>query len=305
MNVAEAMTYRGQLRIDEPMSKHTSWRVGGNADLYYIPADLSDLQDYLASLDASVLINWIGLGSNMLVRDGGIRGVVIAPLNALKGLKLSDDGCIYAEAGVTCAKLTKFCARNELTGAEFLAGIPGTIGGALTMNAGAFGSETWPFIERVVMINRQGFTINRNAAEFDIGYRRVSQFADEWFAAACFRFGSAGEAEAKAKTTERNSNIRQLLQKRNASQPIGLPSCGSVFKNPPGHYAAKLIEGAGLKGFTLGEASVSNKHANFIISNEATRAADIEALIGYIQEQVRQAFKVELETEVRIVGETS
>ena len=301
MNVVEAMTNRGKLRVDEPMSKHTSWRVGGNADLYYIPADLSDLQDYLASLESSVPINWIGLGSNMLVRDGGIRGVVIAPLNALKDLKLCDEGSIYAEAGVTCAKLTKFCDKNGLTGAAFLAGIPGTIGGALAMNAGAFGSETWPFVERVVMINRRGLTINRKAAEFEIAYRRVSQFADEWFAAAYFRFGFAIET----KTTEQNSNIRQLLQKRNASQPIGLPSCGSVFKNPPGDYAAKLIERAGLKGYTLGEASVSNKHANFIISNQATRAADIEALIGYIQKAVRQAFGVELETEVRIVGEAS
>ena len=303
MNVVEAMTYRGQLRVDEPMSKHTSWRVGGNADLYYIPADLSDLQDYLASLESSVPINWVGLGSNMLVRDGGIRGVVIAPLNALKDLKLCDEGCIYAEVGVTCAKLTKFCDKNGLTGAAFLAGIPGTIGGALAMNAGAFGSETWPFVERVVMINRRGLTINRKAAEFEIAYRRVSQFADEWFAAAYFRFGFA--CEAKAKAARQNSDIRHLLQKRNASQPIGLPSCGSVFKNPPGDYAAKLIERAGLKGYTLGEASVSNKHANFIISNQATRAADIEALIGYIQKAVRQAFGVELETEVRIVGEAS
>lgn len=301
MNVVEAMTYRGQLRVNEPMSKHTSWRVGGNADYFYIPVDLSDLQDYLASLDSTVPINWVGLGSNMLVRDGGIRGVVIAPLNALKVLKLSDEGCIYAESGVTCAKLTKFCAKNGFAGADFFAGIPGTIGGALAMNAGAFGSETWPFVEQVMMINRQGELIDRYAAEFDIGYRRVSQFAGEWFAAAYFRF--AGEAEAK--TSGQNSNIRHLLQKRNASQPIGLPSCGSVFKNPPGHYAAKLIESAGLKGYTLGAAGVSTKHANFIISNQATRAADIEALIGHIQAVVKQACGVELETEVRILGEAS
>ena len=297
MNVAAAMTYRGRLRVNEPMSKHTSWRVGGNADHFYIPVDLSDLQDYLASLESTVPINWVGLGSNMLVRDGGIRGIVIAPLNALKGLKLSDEGCIYAESGVTCAKLTKFCDKNGFAGADFFAGIPGTIGGALAMNAGAFGSETWPFVERVVMINRQGQLIDRTAAEFDIGYRRVSQFADEWFAAAYFRFAR--------KSSGQNSNIRQLLKKRNASQPIGLPSCGSVFTNPPGHYAAKLIEGAGLKGYTLGEASVSSKHANFIISNQATRAADIEALIGYIQEAVKQACGIELETEVRILGEAS
>ena len=161
MNVAESMTLRGKLLVDEPMSRHTSWRVGGTADYYYIPADLADLQMYLASLEPRTAVNWVGLGSNMLVRDGGIRGVVIAPLNALKVLELRDNGSIYAECGVTCAKLSKFCQKNDFTGGDFLAGIPGTIGGALAMNAGAFGSETWPFVERVRMINRLGQLLDR------------------------------------------------------------------------------------------------------------------------------------------------
>ena len=297
MNVAESMSLRGKLLIDEPMSKHTSWRVGGKADHYYTPADLGDLQLYLAGLAADTPITWVGLGSNMLVRDGGIRGEVIAALNGLKDLRLCEDGTVYAESGVTSAKLAKFCQKQGLAGADFLAGIPGTVGGALTMNAGAFGSETWPHVERVTMINRGGELIDRMASEFSVAYRRVSQFADEWFAAGYFRFA--------AKTDAQDSNIKHLLQKRNDSQPIGLPSCGSVFKNPAGQHAAQLIESAGLKGHYLGDAWVSQKHANFIISNEKTRAADIEALIGYIQKVVKQKFSVELETEVRILGEDS
>jgi UDP-N-acetylmuramate dehydrogenase len=296
MNVAETMTLRGKLLVDEPMSKHTSWRVGGTADYYYIPADLADLQFYLASLEPHIAINWVGLGSNMLVRDGGIRGVVIAPLSALKVFELLGDGSLYVESGVTCAKLAKFCQKNELSGGNFLAGIPGTVGGALAMNAGAFGSETWPLVERLRMINRAGQLVERKASEFEVAYRRVSQFCDEWFAAAYFRF--------PLKIAGQESNIKQLLKKRNDSQPIGLPSCGSVFKNPAGHHAAKLIESAGLKGHKSGDARVSEKHANFIISSEKARAADIEALIVIIQETVKQKFDVDLETEVRILGES-
>ena len=295
MNVAEIITYRGKLLFDEPMSKHTSWRVGGTADRYYVPANLEDLQLYLASLEPNTAINWVGLGSNMLVRDGGIRGVVIAPLSALKQLELQGDGSLYAESGVTCAKLAKFCERNGLAGGDFLAGIPGTVGGALTMNAGAFGSETWSFVKRLWMINRAGQIVERTASEFEVAYRRVSQFPHEWFAGAGFRFAP--------KSGDQDSNIKQLLKKRNDSQPIGLPSCGSVFKNPTGNHAAKLIEGAGLKGHRLGDACVSEKHANFIISSEKTSAADIEALIAFIQQTVKREFKVDLETEVRIVGE--
>ena len=295
MNVASTFSYNGQLLRDELMSKHTSWRVGGKADYYYIPASLSDLQHYLKTLTIDDDIHWVGLGSNMLVRDGGIRGHVIAPLNALKEISKGEDGRVTAQAGVTCAKLAKFCLKNGLSGADFLAGIPGTVGGALAMNAGAFGSETWPFVSHVEMINREGDLIQRSPEEFEISYRRVSQFKDEWFASAAFRFD--------VQSTQQDSNIKQLLQKRNASQPIGLPSCGSVFKNPPGNHAAKLIEQAGLKGHCLGNACVSEKHANFIISNAQTSARDIESLIGFVQKTVRQKFKVSLETEVRIVGD--
>ncbi len=297
MIMGETITFRGQLLHEEPMSKHTSWRVGGNAERYYIPSDLSDLQAYLAALEPDTPVTWVGLGSNMLVRDGGIRGEVIAPLNALDRLELLDNGRIYAECGVTNMKLAKLCLKHELTGGEFLAGVPGTVGGALTMNAGAFGSETWSHVERVTMIDRQGRLIDRDPSEFSIAYRSVSRPDDEWFASALFHFA--------ARQAGQESGVRQLLLQRNASQPIGQPSCGSVFKNPRGDHAARLIESAGMKGHCQGGACVSEKHANFIISKPQTSASDIEALIRLIQQTVRQKFDVVLETEVRIVGEAS
>jgi len=295
MKVATIESTRGKLLFDEPMSKHTSWRLGGPADRYYVPANLQDLQAFLAGLDAATDVLWVGLGSNLLVRDGGYRGQVVAPLNALREIRLQDDGRLYVECGISCAKLAKFCHKQGLAGADFFAGIPGTVGGALAMNAGAFGGETWTAVEQVIMIDRRGRLIERSPQEFEIGYRDVVLPQLEWFAAVLFRFEPQG--------TDAVSNIRQLLQQRNATQPIGLPSCGSVFKNPPGKHAAQLIEAAGLKGYCLGTACVSDKHANFIISNEATTARDVEDLIEHIRQTVAAGSGVELETEVRIVGE--
>ncbi len=297
MNVAVKESSKGRLMFDEPMSKHTSWRLGGPADRYYVPQDLQDLQAFLGELDDDIELFWIGLGSNLLVRDGGIRGQVVAPLNALNEIRVQDDGSIYVECGNSCAKLARFCHKNGLAGGDFFAGIPGTVGGALAMNAGAFGGETWAVVERVLMLDRHGVLIERSPREFDIGYRHVALPAQEWFAAAVFRFAPREAGEV--------SNIRQLLQQRNATQPIGQPSCGSVFKNPPGKHAARLIEAADLKGFCLASACVSDKHANFIISNESTTANDVEALIEHIRQTVAERFDVQLETEVRIVGEAS
>ena len=296
MNVPGKHATKGKLMFDEPMSKHTSWRLGGPADRYYVPTDLADLQNFLADLEDDIKIFWIGLGSNLLVRDGGIRGQVIAPLNGLREIRLDGDGSLYVECGVSCARLAKFCQKHGLAGADFFAGIPGTVGGALAMNAGAFGGETWAAVERVVMIDRGGNLIERSAGDFDVDYRQVSVPQQQWFAAAIFRFDPL--------TPGAESNIRQLLKQRNATQPIGEPSCGSVFKNPPGKYAAQLIEAAGLKGHCLGSACVSEKHANFIISRDDTTASDVEALIEHIRQTVADRFDVRLETEVRIVGET-
>ena len=298
MNAASnQVELRGKLMRDEPMSRHTSWRLGGPADAYYVPADLDDLQRFLAQLDPAVPLLWVGLGSNLLVRDGGYRGQVIAPLNALKRIEERDDGSLYVECGSSCARLAKFCHKAGYTGADFFAGIPGTVGGALAMNAGAFGGETWTAVERLLMIDRHGNLQERSPDEFEFGYRHVRLPHDEWFVAAYFRFAARAEGE--------ESNIRQLLRQRNATQPIGEPSCGSVFKNPPGGHAAKLIEEAGLKGYRHATARVSDKHANFIISDDHTLAADVEALIAHVRDTVRARFDVELEPEVRIVGEAS
>ncbi len=295
MNVASKLTVRGKLMRDEPLARHTSWRLGGPADYYFVPADLDDLQAYLAGLDADAPLLWVGLGSNLLVRDGGFRGHVIAPLGALKTLELQDDGLLYAECGVSCAKLARFVDRHNLAGGDFFAGIPGTVGGALAMNAGAFGGETWSHVVSVTMIDRHGSVTERTPGEFDVNYRHVGLPSAEWFVGARFRF--------EARAAEDESNIRQLLRKRNESQPIGEPSCGSVFKNPPGDHAARMIEACGLKGYRLRTARVSDKHANFIISDDDTLASDVEALIETIRDRVQERFGVLLEPEVRVVGE--
>ncbi len=287
---------RGLLKLNEPMSKHTSWRVGGPADRYYEPADVEDLKNFLAQLPDAEPLMWLGLGSNLLVRDGGIRGTVIATSGLLNELSLIDEDLVRAEAGVACAKAARFCVRQGLVGAEFLAGIPGTIGGALTMNAGAFGGETWEYVVAVEMLSKKGQLTLRNASEFEVAYRRVEGLKDEFFVAAHLRL-KKGDSDAAA------THIRKLLDQRAVTQPIGKPSCGSVFRNPEGDYAARLIEACGLKGVCVGGARVSEKHANFIINEGDATAAQIEALIAKIIESVEQKFSLRLVTEVHIVGE--
>ena len=293
--MAKQQSFSGQLLRDESMARHCSWRTGGAAELYYEPADKHDLAEFLALQDAALPMMWIGLGSNLLVRDGGVKGLVVGALSRLNELEILADGRVYAEAGVTCARLARFCKQHHLFGAEFLAGIPGTVGGALAMNAGAFGSETWDFVQSVEMMSRQGELTMREKSNFSIDYRTVVKDNNEWFSAGLFNFST----EELANTT----NIKQLLQKRNDTQPIGLPSCGSVFKNPPADYAARLIEACDLKGYCIGGACVSDKHANFIINSNKASANDIEDLIAHVQQQVLRQFQIELQTEVRIVGE--
>lgn len=286
---------RGLLLHNESMARHCSWRAGGAADVYYEPADKDDLSVFMQTIPLHQSITWVGLGSNLLVRDGGLRGVAIVVLQKLNQLHLQSDGSVYAEAGVTCAKFARFCQQHDLSGADFLAGIPGTIGGALAMNAGAFGFETWQFVESAEMMKRNGELIVRQKHEFDVAYRSVKRAQDEWFSAAVFRLPERNE--------QQQSRIRELLEKRNQSQPVGQPSCGSVFKNPEGDYAARLIEACGLKGCCIGEACVSEKHANFIINTGKASANDIEDLIEQVRARVKQECSVELQHEVRIIGE--
>jgi len=288
--------HNAKLLLNEPLARYTSWRVGGRADQFYIPAGLDDLRTFLQSLDAGEPIHFIGLGSNLLVRDGGVRGTVVLMHNVLTALSM-DDGLVYAESGVTCAKLAKFCAKEAKQGAEFFAGIPGTLGGALAMNAGCYGSETWNVVKRVTTINRRGELNARDAAEFVPSYRHIAMpVADEWFVAAWLDL-PAGDAQ------EATQKIKALLAKRLASQPLNLPSAGSTFRNPEGDYAARLIEASGLKGYTIGGAQVSEKHANFIVNIGGATALDIELLIKHMRETVLEKQGVALQQEVKVLGE--
>ena len=287
---------RGSLRINESMAKHTTWRAGGVVDEYFEPADLEDLCHFLADLDPDRSLLWVGLGSNLLVRDGGFRGTVIAYTKGLNKLRVSDNGTVMAEAGVTCAKVARLTAKHGFTGAEFLVGIPGSIGGALAMNAGAFGSETWNIVTQVETVDRTGNIKNHLPDSFSIGYRSVQFQAEEWFVSAKLKLQPDHD-----KNTEKL--IKELLAKRTASQPIGQPSCGSVFRNPPNNFAAKLIDQCGLKGTRIGNAAISDKHANFIINLGEATAGDIETLIDYTRQTVYEKFKINIIPEVRIIGE--
>ncbi|MGC1387120.1 MAG: UDP-N-acetylmuramate dehydrogenase [Steroidobacteraceae bacterium] len=278
-----------------PMSKHTSWHAGGPADFLFTPRDGADLAAFIRQLPPDMPLLWIGLGSNLLVRDGGVRGAVICTHGALGALERSSATRIHAGAGVPCARIARQCVKWGLGPAEFFAGIPGTLGGALAMNAGAWGSETWTHVIEVEVIDRRGMRRTRRRADYDIGYRRARGPAEEWFIAARLEF--------ERKPGVNDAAIRDLLERRRQTQPIGEWSCGSVFINPPGAHAAHLIESAGLKGLRIGDASVSDKHANFIINHGAARAADIEALILQVKRTVAAVHGIELTTEVRIVGD--
>lgn len=296
MTTAAAHQFAGKLLLNEPMARYTSWRVGGMADQLYIPTDLEDLQEFLKNTHANQVIYFVGLGSNLLVRDGGLRGTVIIMHNVLTGLKMDGD-LVYVEAGVTCGKLAKFCAKEARQGAEFFAGIPGTLGGALAMNAGCYGTETWDVVNSVTMINKQGVLHQRNAAEFIASYRHIYMpVVGEWFVAAWLSL-KVGDGNESAK------KIKDLLATRLASQPLNLPSAGSTFRNPQGDYAARLIEASGLKGFIIGGAQVSEKHANFIVNIGDANALDIELLIKHMRETVLEKQGVALQQEVKVIGE--
>ncbi len=330
---------QGVLRGQEPMSRHVSWRAGGLARACYIPKDSDDLADFVATRAASEHLHVVGLGSNLLVRDGGLDAIVVLTHGALRRLEVltqrgqtpnqewgltpnHEDGLtLEVEAGVPAPKVARQAARLGAAGAEFLAGIPGTMGGALAMNAGCYGSETWDFVTSVVTLDRTGQLHLRTPADYEIGYRHVVitgsdpargltpttpttptmapptplEPSAEWFISARLTFPRGDSAAALQR-------IRELLARRVATQPLGEPNAGSVFRNPEGAYAAQLIEGCGLKGEREGGAEVSRKHANFIVNRGGATALDIETLIYRVQSRVLQDKGVALMTEVRIVG---
>lgn len=284
----------GELRHDEPMSLHTSWRVGGPAETFFRPSDLEDLSRFLRQLDVAVPVFWFGLGSNLLVRDGGIRGVVVATAGVFRDLEKTGDQLVRVGASVPCTQLARQCIRWGCGPSEFFAGIPGTVGGALAMNAGAHGEETWARVRSVRTIDRSGNVHERTPDDYQIAYRSVTGPQEEWFVEASLEFDSQVAASMET--------LKEMLDRRKATQPLGLPSCGSVFRNPPGDHAARLIEAAGLKGYTVGGAEVSVKHANFIINRNNASAADVEALIEHVRNTVADTHGVRLIHEVRIVG---
>jgi UDP-N-acetylmuramate dehydrogenase len=285
---------RGRLLMNESLAPYTSWRTGGAADYLYLPADCADLADFLQHVPSDLPVTWLGLGSNTLVRDQGVSGIVILTQGMLNQLSVLDN-IIRAEAGVASAQLARFAARLGLTGLEFLAGVPGTVGGALAMNAGCFGGETWTYVAQVETMNRQGVVQVRPRAHFDVAYRHVKRPSDEWFIAGCFQLERGDKDSSLAK-------IRTLLERRNATQPTGIANSGSVFRNPPGDYAGRLIEACGLKGLKRGGALVSEKHANFILNEGAATAGDIESLIIDVADIVKEKTGISLMPEVCIMG---
>lgn len=287
----------GDLRRDEPMSKHTSWQVGGPAEYFFKPADIADLALFLKELNADVPVFWFGVGSNLLVRDGGLPGVVISVAGILKQIEQTGSYQVTAGAGIPCTQLARQCIRWGLGPSEFFAGIPGTLGGALAMNAGAHGGETWERVKSVKTIDRRGELHERVPDQYEINYRSVLGPGNEWFLEAVLNFDPAADASM--------DTLKEMLERRKATQPLGLPSCGSVFRNPPGDHAARLIEASGLKGHRIGGAEVSEKHANFIINSDDASAADVEQLITHVQQTVADQQGVDLIHEVRIVGDSA
>jgi len=294
-----------QLMPDELLSFSlaglTSWGIGGKAHRFYRPVDALALMNYIKLLPPQTPLVWLGLGSNVLIRDGGIQGAVICT-RSLQKLTQPEPGRIIAEAGVTCAKLARFGCKAGANEAAFFAGIPGTVGGALAMNAGAFGGETWEWVENVTVMNAQGECFTRSPQDYDISYRTVKGKqacqSQEAFMSAVFRFPIGNEKIGMEK-------IQALLRTRKQTQPIGTLNCGSVYRNPPGEFAAKLIEACALKGHRIGNAFISPKHANFIINGGGATSRDIEALMATIENCVLTKFGISLHPEVRILGQRS
>ncbi len=278
------------------LKNFNSWKVGGKAENFLICDDIDKLVSFIKTKKIKFPITYIGLGSNLLIRDGGVKGTIVVMHGGLNKIN-RDKNFIYAEAGVSCSKLSKFAAKEGFAESAFFAGIPGTIGGALAMNAGCYGSETWEYVQKVLMINLNGDQIIRKKSDFKINYRQVENIKkNESFLAAWLLFPD-GDKEIAEK------NIKELLAHRKNTQPLNWPTAGSTFRNPKDNFAAKLIEDCGLKGYKIGDAQVSEKHANFIINLGNANALDIEKIIIHIQKIVLDKKNIELKREIKIIGE--
>ncbi len=286
----------GEVLYDEPMSRHTSYRIGGPADVMVCPRTVRGIQTALRvarKCGAPVFI--LGGGSNLLVRDGGLRGLVLNLYGSLKEIRAEGEA-VTAGAGAKVTALVNFCARRGLAGLEPMAGVPGSVGGAVKGNAGAFGATISDHLAavRVLELTGEERVLNREALRF--AYRQSSLTEGEVLVSATFRLRRADAAALQQK-------VAQILAERKAKQPVEWRSAGSVFKNPPGEFAGRLIEGAGLKGTRVGDAMISPKHGNFFLNLGRATAKDVLALIALAQERVRERTGVSLELEVRVVGE--
>ncbi len=285
--------FRGGIALHEPLSKYTSFRIGGPADYFLEPADKDDvihLVRYLQQQQISFIV--VGRGSNLLVSDDGIRGAVVSFEHGLNSLQ-TKNGLVLAEAGVSMARFVDFCVQHELRGVEMLPGIPGTLGGAIVMNAGAYGGEVSDHLVEVEVL-REGSIMHVKKGDAGFAYR-TSGFQRDIVLSATFSMPH-GEKEKIAKIRH------DLLTRRNQSQPLNFPNSGSMFKNPPGTFAAKLIEDAGLKGTQQGKAKISEKHANFIVNLGGATANDVLDLVLIARNVVYEKFNIKLDLEVKLVG---
>ena len=287
---------KGTLLFEEPMKKHTSYGIGGPAEAYIIPKDSDDLVRILNYAKEKLLsVHFIGSGSNLLVSDDGIRGLVISPKKSFKEIKFNEN-LVFAQSGAMLGSLVRKTTKRNLTGLETLIGVPGTIGGALIMNAGAFGGEISNFLTSVSTIRMDGKLIKRQANQIDFSYRNSTFRKDEFILSATFELAEA--------STEKINKKKEIASKgRKTNQPLKYRSAGSVFKNPKGDFSAGyLIEQVGLKGYKIGNAQISDHHANFFINHGDAKAEDIISLIKISKEKVFQKFKINLELEVKTLG---
>jgi UDP-N-acetylmuramate dehydrogenase len=300
----EIKNIKGEVLRNEPLSKHTSFGIGGPADLLVYPADRDDLAALLREIGAQKL-NFVvlGGGTNILVRDGGFRGVAIS-LRRLNAIRVEREyrslggtyAVVYAEAGATLAKVISFTANEALTGLEFATGIPGTIGGAVCMNAGTAEGEMGDVVETVTVLTPGGELVTRSKEEMGFGYRTANVPAGHVVLSALLQLRHDEQKKIEAR-------VKALMDKRKERQPWGLQNAGSMFKNPLDESAGKLIESAGLKGKIVGGAQVSEKHANFIVNTGKAKAADVLALMEIVKQTVLDVHGARLEPEIKIIGE--
>ena len=285
---------KGKFRSNISLKEFNTWKVGGKAEYLYEPDNIEELKLFL-KLSKDTKITFLGNGSNVLIRDGGVSGCVICLKNSLNNYKFSKNNEYVFEAGLSCMKIAQITAKDNYGGLEFLCGIPGSLGGALAMNAGCYGGNIWEKVSKVDLINKNGELLEKNKDDFIIGYRNVELEDNNFFVNATFSL-------QKNKLKNSLDIIKDYLKDRRSKQPTGQPSCGSVFKNPENFYAANLIDSLDLKGYKIGGAYVSKKHANFIIAEKLASSNDIENLIEYVQKKVYEEKKIFLETEVEFIG---